>query len=297
MPLSWIGSSLRAFCRDSEPVLPVLIPLPGLGAEHLCSERLCQVWKATEISLRLNLWAPAGRSEVVVCLGLAAGHRWQRKAEKCALTRFNPSCWRWDMSIEKLKGWLGQRVEVCLADDETHFSGLNVSWTGWHLRALWPERPAPTQTPTSRRQVPSTLSWGRVRDSKRVGTMAEMLRVGEITLGERPENGNKRGSPVESWKRKEKIPLRSGERRKRYHHRCQFSRRGQRLPWSLAGHFGRSWQGELADSVALAPRGGEEIPAPVLLRKAPFEYSRSYIPGIYWRACENKGGKLTLDVE
>lgn len=147
------------------------------------------------------------------------------------------------------------------------------------------------------RQVPSTLSWGLIWNSKRVGTMAEMLCVGEITLRERPEEGNKRESRVESWKRKDKIPLRSGERRKRYYHRCEFSRRGLRLPWSLAGHFGRSWQVELADSVALALKGGEEIPAPVPLRKAPFEYSRPYIPGIYWRACENKGGKLTLDVE
>lgn len=150
MPLSWIGSSLRAFCRDSEPVLPVLISLPGLGVEHHCSECLCQVWKATEISLRLNPWASGGRSEVVVCLGLAAGHRWQRKAERWVLTQFNPSCWRWDMPIEKLKGWLGQRVEVCLVDDETHFRCLNVSWTGLHLHAVWPEHPAPMQTPASR---------------------------------------------------------------------------------------------------------------------------------------------------
>lgn len=70
--------------------------------------------------------------------------------------------------------------------------------------------------------------------------MAEMLCVREITLRERPEEGNKRESHVESWKRKEKIPLRSGERRKRYYHRCEFSRRGLWLPWSLAGHFGRS---------------------------------------------------------
>lgn len=35
MTLSWLGSILRAFSRDSELVLPVLILLPGLRAEHL----------------------------------------------------------------------------------------------------------------------------------------------------------------------------------------------------------------------------------------------------------------------
>lgn len=39
-PLSWMGSSLRAFCRHSELVLPVLIPLPSLRAECHCSEYL-----------------------------------------------------------------------------------------------------------------------------------------------------------------------------------------------------------------------------------------------------------------
>jgi len=40
IPLPWMGSSLHAFCRDSELVLPVVIPLPCLRAEHHWSECL-----------------------------------------------------------------------------------------------------------------------------------------------------------------------------------------------------------------------------------------------------------------
>lgn len=45
MPPSWIGSSFPAFCRDSEWVLRVLIPLPSLRAERCCSEYLRMGWK------------------------------------------------------------------------------------------------------------------------------------------------------------------------------------------------------------------------------------------------------------
>lgn len=40
MPLSWMGSILPAFSRDSELVLPVLILPPGLRAERRYSEHL-----------------------------------------------------------------------------------------------------------------------------------------------------------------------------------------------------------------------------------------------------------------
>lgn len=59
--------------------------------------------------------------------------------------------------------------------------------------------------------VPSSLSL--VWNGKRTGTMAEMLHVGKITPGERPEKGIKRQGHVEGWRRRgeDHTEERSGE--------------------------------------------------------------------------------------
>lgn len=57
--------------------------------------------------------------------------------------------------------------------------------------------------------------------------MAEMLHVGKITPGERPERGLRGRAMWRAGEGEKKTTLRSGqERRKRYNHRCEFSRRG-----------------------------------------------------------------------